>query len=244
MVATFDLLAVCEIVRPTTSGMTEPFQCRLEDDELYAVKGRGALARGLLAEMYAAELGRSLGLPIPNFVLASVSRALIEVHPDPRVASAIGVGTGFASQWQEPVENLTMPLLPALNRPLLAKVYVFDHWIMNSDRTLTEHGGNSNLLVRLSDRSLVVIDHNLAFSTSHSAEDLRLHACRQAWMDLKGNMLFKPELLTQMQQAMTAVSDLHEALPDEWLEAEPTFPTEVSAALNRVNDDVFWDELG
>jgi len=243
MVLRIDKFEVMEIVRPTVSGMTQPFQCRLEDDQLYAVKGRGALHRGLICEVYSAFLGRFLGLPIPDFAIASMSRRLLESHNDTLVRSSVGHGMVFASSWQEPVDVVTMPILNSIDRYLLATIYVFDHWIMNGDRTLTEDGGNVNLLIRLNDRSLIVIDHNLAFSESYDRHELELHACRQAWLDLRKDYNFTRRLLEKMKSAPEWISSLLEQLPEEWTEDNSKFGSKVLSILNRVNYREFWEEL-
>jgi len=235
---------VVEIIRPIKSGTTEPFLCRLDDDRLYAIKGRGANAHGLIAEVYAACLGRALGLEIPNFALADVPADLVDIYPDPALRQSIGAGMGFASFWQQPAEDVTVPLLEAFDPQLLARVYVFDHWIRNGDRSLTEHGGNVNLLVRLRDRALIVIDHNLAFWPAYQHDELELHACRKAWLHASRSMLFKDELRAEMEGAMKRIEGLDALLPDAWIEQEPHFAAAAGETLARMHGDAFWDELG
>lgn len=46
------------------------------------------------------------------------------------------------------------------------RIAVFDWWIMNGDRTLSESGGNPNILWDISIDSAFIIDHNLAFDRS------------------------------------------------------------------------------
>lgn len=238
-----DYLAVEEIVRPLASGTTEPFQCRLEDDQLYAVKGRGAMARGLLAEAYSAVLGQALALPIPPFVLARLSKGLVASSPAENVGRSLGAGVAFGSLWQQPVEDVSMASLKSFDAEMRAKLYVFDHWIKNGDRALSEHGGNANLLISLTTRTLIVIDHNLAFSTNYSPVELNFHACRSAWANARTDMFFRDVMKKQLEQALTSIVGLETDLPEEWLEVEPTFPQEVLDTLSRVNDEAFWDEL-
>ena len=240
----FDALSVVEIIRPIESGATTPYQCRLEDDHLYAVKGKAALARGLMGEMYAGSLGRRLGLPIPSFSLAFVSKPLLESYSDMEVRRALGTGPLFASLWQEPVEGLKTPDLTSFSQRDLAALYVFDHWIENGDRTLSEHGGNANLLVSLTHKNLIVIDHNLAFMPSYKAEELRLHACRGAWLEARRDLVFRGELERRMRYAMTMVANLEAELPEEWIDDEPDFMAYARTALDRMNQPDFWAELG
>ncbi len=189
-----DRLQVVEIIRPLKSGMTQPYQCRLEDDQLYAVKGLGALPEGLLSEVCAASLGKAMGLPIPDFVIAEIPASLIRVSGDAEVSRSLGVGTGFASHWQNACEPLT-PTIRDRQRPeFLATLYAFDHWIANGDRSLGDEEGNPNLLYSLTDKKLVVFDHNLAFSTSYRAAELAFHAGRRSWQAIGGSGGFVPRL--------------------------------------------------
>lgn len=244
MIENIDALNVVEIIRPIESGATRPFQCRLEDDHLYAVKGRAAFARGLMGEVYAGSLGRRIGLPIPSFSIAQVSAPLLNGYSDTSVRGALGPGPLFASLWQEPVEGLKTPDLLHFPRRELAALYVFDHWIQNGDRSLSEHGGNANLLVQLRDRKLIVIDHNLAFDPTYQADELQVHACRSAWLDARRDLVFKEEIERRMQEAMTTLPSLEAELPEEWVEDEPGFPAYVVDALSRINDQQFWADLG
>ncbi|MEE4453738.1 HipA family kinase [Novosphingobium resinovorum] len=133
---------IVEIVRPTDSGVTQPYQCRLADDNLYAVKGRGATARGLMAEIACATLGRAIGLPIPDFCIGVMDEKLLEASGDSYVSSSLGAGECFASLWIEPTDVFSLSMKRHVDIKELAKLFVFDHWINNGDRTLTPMGGN------------------------------------------------------------------------------------------------------
>ncbi|QBM77413.1 hypothetical protein E2E30_17790 [Sphingomonas sp. AAP5] len=223
--------------------MTQPFLCQLADDQLYAVKGRGALVHGLIAETIAGCLGRQIGLPIPDFVLAEMPASLVRGFGDPTLESAIGEGTAFASLWQEPVETIATPFLKTIPQRLLAKIYAFDHWIMNGDRTLTEHGGNPNLLVRLDSNSLIVIDHNLAFSNTYHHRELAVHACRPAWIKMSRDFVFCEELFAAMDTALAMLNDITGQLPGAWIEASGDFVERISQTVSRAGQRGFWDEM-
>ena len=60
-------LEIVEIMGRAQQGVTQPFICRGEDDQVYFVKGRGAGRRSLICEWIAGQLGRLLGLPIAPF---------------------------------------------------------------------------------------------------------------------------------------------------------------------------------
>ncbi|MEI8635068.1 hypothetical protein P4S72_29545 [Vibrio sp. PP-XX7] len=55
-------------------------------------------------------------------------------------------------------------------------LFLFDYWIKNGDRNLTQNGGNPNLFIRSDLQSFIVLDHNLAFDVDHD----------ETFNDLKG----------------------------------------------------------
>lgn len=245
MTLRLDMIDIVEIVQPIASGMTQPFLCHLDDGQLYAVKGRGALRKGLIAEVVAGFLGRELELPIPPFVIGRMPTSLVRHHGDPDAAHAIGDGLVFASAWQEPVQPVTPVNLSQQNPALLCWLYAFDHWIANGDRTLSEHGhGNPNLFVRLEDGALVVIDHNLAFSASYDpAQDLSFHAARPAWQRMRHRDPLKAAMMAGMTNAARLLPDIFHALPEEWLDGQADFLDTIAARLRRHDDPGFWAEL-
>lgn len=238
-----DHFRITEIIRPIESGMTEPVLCVLDDDHTYCVKGKGALARGKISEVVCAVIGKAIGLPIPDFAIASLSSAMMAQADSEINIGRIGSEPAFASLWKEPVSDFMMVMRPNFSPSLLASIYVYDHWIRNDDRTLTDHGGNVNLLVNLSAKELVVIDHNLAFSASYAIEDLHLHVGHQSWKSLEGRKEFSVSLRERMLRAFDQVPAVADCLPDEWVEQEPELIDHALDTLCRVIGPEFWDEL-
>ena len=236
-------IVIKEIVRRVDSGITEPILCKSENEIAYCIKGRQALNSGKVAEVISAVVGRKIGLPIPNFAVSNFSSGLIEFSREIPEISLIGLEPGFASTWIEPVDYFSLGFSGKFPDSLLASIFIFDRWIMNGDRTLTEHGGNVNLLVNLSEQKLVLIDHNLAFSKSFFDDDPRLHVGYSAWMGLDGKAQFVLSLRSKMEEAISAISHIDRDLPSEWLEADPSLAENALRALNRARYDEFWDEL-
>lgn len=199
--------------------------------------------RGLISEVVAATLGRALDLPIPDFVIADVSKGLIDHYEDDSAAMHLGRGPAFASLWQETSDVVTAPGLDKHAPDLLAKIYAFDHWILNGDRSMSETGGNANLIERLSDNTLIVIDHNLAFSGSYSPTELVTHACRGAWIVASADYFFETDLRYRMLKAGRLLSEIIDALPEDWTDGEDDFLKHIETALARVATDQFWNEL-
>lgn len=141
----------------------------MEADDLgtYVVKFRGAAQgpKALVAELVAGELGRALGLPVPDIVLCEVDPELGRAEPDTEIRELLRASGG---------ENLALDFLPgaigydpavlAVAPDLAARVVWFDALVTNVDRTPR----NPNLLVW--HRALWLIDHGAALYFHH---DLR-----------------------------------------------------------------------
>src|SRR4029077_13585096 len=70
---------------PFREGGSLPGLVEADDDGLYVVKFRGAAQgpRALVAEVIAGELGRVIGLPVPELVFVDVDPGLTAEDPDP-----------------------------------------------------------------------------------------------------------------------------------------------------------------
>ncbi|GLV21969.1 hypothetical protein TomMM35A_18220 [Sphingobium sp. TomMM35A] len=240
-----DWIPVVEIMRPADSGETRPFQCRLEDEQMYAVKGKAAFAHGLAAELVAAYLAREIGLPVPDFVIADVPRPLLDFSMIAGVWHGLGSGPAFGSKWQDGAELVSPTIRDRADARTLATIYAFDHWICNGDRTLGDTAGNPNLMYNLADQSLIVFDHNLAFfDTTYSAGDLVFHAGVRAWAAFKSDTNFRNQLVIDFARAFHQFDQIMDCLPEEWLDENPDIPHHMHRTLDRMNTAEFWDDLG
>lgn len=165
-------LRVVEIVRRMEQGRTLPFLVRTEDDRLYVAKGRSATAAGLAAEWVCAHLGVAAGLPIPPFALLDVPKELVEAFG--AEAAELGAGIAFGSLLQGAVQELPAGRVARIGVELRRRLLAFDWWVENADRTLSERGGNPNLLWSEAGGGLWVIDHNLAFDAQFDEQALRM----------------------------------------------------------------------
>ena len=152
---------IVEVLRRSEQGVTRPFICRGDDDDVYFVKGVGAGRRSQIAEWIAGKLGLALGLPIAPFEIVDVPEELMEFDSGLELVD-LGAGPAFGSQRQEVME-LTASAVQEVPTELQQKLLAFDWWIRNADRLLTEKGGNPNLFWEPDSFELVIIDHNQAF---------------------------------------------------------------------------------
>jgi HipA-like kinase len=60
------MIRIVEIITRSEQGITRPFLCRGDNGLQYFVKGHGAGRRALIAEWIAGNIGKRLGLPIPE----------------------------------------------------------------------------------------------------------------------------------------------------------------------------------
>lgn len=208
-------MTLTEIISRSEQGATRPFLCRGEDGLLYYVKGRYAGYRTLCCEWVAGRLGRLVDLPIPHFCVAEVPDHLVQdcARADAR---DLGAGLVFASQLVEDGQEITFTDVEQIDLELRRKVLLFDWWVRNEDRSLTEFGGNPNLLLTARDRSLRVFDLNLAFDdTFNEVGFWKSHVFTgsvPSWPDD-----FKAQMTERMRLALTELPVIWREMPEEWL---------------------------
>jgi hypothetical protein len=150
-------------------GGSLPGLVEADDDGHYVVKFKGA-GQGpgtLVAEVIAGELGRALGLPVPELVVIGIAPELGHAEPDPEIQELIEASPGI---------NLGMDFLPgalpftltedSFDPAFAADVVWFDALVTNIDRTPR----NPNLITWHGKTWL--IDHGAAFFRQHGDRDL------------------------------------------------------------------------
>ncbi|SEH08339.1 HipA family kinase [Candidatus Venteria ishoeyi] len=211
---------IVEILNRSIQGVTKPFLCRGNDDNLYFVKGFHAGQRSQICEIIAGQLGRQLGLPIAPFTIADIPEVLLD-YETPENKNALRAGYAFASCKQEPIGELNLSAIHKIPTELQQKIFAFDWWIRNEDRKLTEHGGNPNLFWRLDAKEdaeqLVVIDHNLAFDKTFSKTDFAAqHAFSHSGNKLLNNRKLQIMYESQFERVMLSWSEICTKIPETW----------------------------
>ena len=152
-------------VLPLREGGSLPALMEADDCGVYVVKFRGA-GQGLLAlvaEVIAGEIGRALGLRVPELVFAEVDAAIARNEPDYEIRQLLKASAGT---------NLGLDYLPgstmfdqaagdAAPADEASLIVWFDAFTQNVDRTPR----NANLLVW--HRKLYSIDHGAALFFHH-----------------------------------------------------------------------------
>ncbi|TBW48849.1 hypothetical protein EZI54_20580 [Marinobacter halodurans] len=238
---------IVEVLRRSEHGMTLPFICRGSDDEVYFVKGFGAGRVSQINEWISGNLALAFDIPIAPFRLVQVPEDLLEVlSPDDAVA--LGQGPAFGSKEQR-ITELTYSQVSGVPVELRRSLLIFDWWISNGDRQLTENGGNPNLFWEPRAQQLVVIDHNQSFDPEFKADDFcSYHAFRDSMSGVFDDLVEREHYTSKMEQALKDWNGIVASIPEEWLYRDPemTMPLDFRPAsmlkhLQRFNSNTFWN---
>lgn len=84
-------------VQPLREGGSLPAIVEADDDGLYVLKFRGAGqgTKALIAELVAGEIGRALGLPVPEMVFVELDPILGRSEPDFEIQALIKANSGL-----------------------------------------------------------------------------------------------------------------------------------------------------
>jgi hypothetical protein len=240
-------IEIVEIVRRSKQGMTEPFICRGDDDALYFVKGRSAGPVSLIKEWVCGGLARALQLPIAPFEIVYVSEDLIDPLSDLRL-SDLGAGNAFGSRQCEYTSEILFSQISKVSKELRRRILVFDRWIRNYDRTLSDKGGNPNLLWASDTSSLVMIDHNNAFDQPLTGQDFaNAHIFGDQFLSLRHDPNEMAAYRAWLDTALAQWPDIVASVPPEWLfmDAAETVPVSFDfnaayAVLSEHRGEGFW----
>ncbi len=205
-----------EVLRRSDQGVTRPYICRGADGKLYYVKGKDAGYESLVKEWIAGTLARQLGLPIAPFNFVRVPRELYELGRNSNL-SGLGFGMMFGSEHIPESNELSILNLDSIGIGLKRDIAAFDWWIMNGDRTLTDVGGNPNILWSERTKSPVIIDHNLSFDqdvTLHS--QLAGHIFAGALAEICDAPILQAEYNARFNQAVSELPNIIDDIPARW----------------------------
>ncbi|WP_179812136.1 HipA family kinase [Nocardiopsis sinuspersici] len=239
-------------VLPLREGGSLPGLVEADDLGMYVVKfiGAGQGRKTLVAEVVSGELGRALGLPVPELVLVEFDAVIGRSEPDPEVQELLKASGGL---------NLGMDFLPGslgfdpltfeVDRDFAGRVLWFDALTGNVDRSWR----NPNML--LWHGSPYLIDHGATLIFHHNWANADRFAGRA--YDASDHVLsgVSPDLAAADAALAPLVDEdllrrVVGLVPDEWLVGEPGFdsPDEVREAyvrflLTRVADRSWLPEV-
>lgn len=212
-------------VTPLREGGSLPAIVEASDDGTYVLKFRGA-GQGplaLVAELIAGEIGRALGLQVPELVFMEVDVALGRNEPDPEIRDLLKASVG---------RNLALDYLPgsvtfdaavdcSVEAGLASCAVWFDAFVTNVDRTAR----NPNLLCW--HKSLYFIDHGAALYFHHAWQNVEAMA-RSRFPAIRDHVLLpwasrieEADRLLRPRLGEELLGRILEQIPDDWLPAEP-----------------------
>ena len=167
---------ITRYITPLREGSSLPALVEADDGREYVTKFRGAGhgAKALIAELVVGEMGRSLGLPVPELVLAVLPEEIArgESHDEIRDLLGWSVGLNIGIAFVAGALASDMTRAPAEGPEWAADVVWFDDLAINPDRTPR----NANLIV--GDRRTWLIDHGSALYIHHAWDNPDAHARR------------------------------------------------------------------
>src|SRR5687768_16183632 len=152
-------------VTPLREGGSLPAVVEADDDGLYVLKFRGAGQgpRALIAELISGEIARTLGLAIPELVLADLDPELARTEPDPEIHALMldSAGLNLALDYL-PGSTTYEPITQQPDPDLASRIVWLDAYVTNVVRTAR----NTNMLVW--HRKVWLIDHGATLYFHHS----------------------------------------------------------------------------
>ncbi len=231
-------IRVTRYVTPLREGGSLPAIVEADDDGLYVLKFRGAGqgARALVAELVSGEIGRALGLPVPELVFAELDEELARTEPDPEIHALIKDSAGLNLALDYLPGSITFdPAVHKLEADLASRVLWFDAYVSNVDRTPR----NTNLL--LWHRRLWLIDHGATLYFHHMPGwESGASRAREPFARIDKHVLLPyatalPAVDGTMAAALAVdtVNGIVALVPDAWLLEPSADPSAVRAAYAR-----------
>lgn len=217
---------ITRYVTPLREGSSLPALVEADDGAEYVIKFRGAGhgPKALVAELVVGEIGRALGLAVPDIVLAVLPESIARGESHDEVRDLLGwsvglnVGLGFVPGALAP--DLASP--PPEGADWAADVAWFDALAVNPDRTPR----NPNLVV--GGGRTWLIDHGSALYVHHAWTDPDEHA-RRAFDHVADHVLLPHASSILAADARLAprldpatLDAIIDVVPDDWL-SDPRF---------------------
>ncbi len=235
-------------VTPLREGGSLPAIVEGDDDGLYVLKfygaGQGPLA--LVAELISGEIGRFLGLRVPELVFMELSDSIGRNEPDPEIQDLLLASIGL---------NLGLDYLPgatmfdpaagdAVDANTASKAVWFDAFVTNIDRTAK----NANLLWW--HKQLYFIDHGASLYFHHNWRDIDV-AAMNPFSAIKNHILLPwasriSEVDKELRRKLdpSALQSIVAGIPEEWLAQQdgPTAEGYIAYLTTRLKSPGFVEE--
>jgi HipA-like protein len=214
-------------VEPLREGGSVPAIIEADDEGMYVVKFRGAGQgpKALVAELIGGEIGRALGLAVPEIVYVELDEAFGRAERDPEIQVPLKASVGL---------NLALDYLPGsfmfdpyatareVDSLLASQIVWFDAYITNPDRTAR----NPNILSWHG--KLWLIDHGASLYFHYAWDGATLRP-RNPFTPIREHILLPwatrlAEVAAPLRARLSdeTLADIVAAVPADWLANEPT----------------------
>ena len=240
-------------VTPLREGGSLPAVVEADDLGTYVLKftGAGQGRKALIAELVSGEIGRALGLPVPEIVLVHIDPDLGRAEPDPEIQDLLRRSRGLNLALDYLPGSLGFdPLVEPPDGALASRILWFDALVQNVDRTPR----NTNLLVW--HENLWLIDHGASLYFHHNWPGApSLEAVAQRPYAAARDHVLLPfadgirEADTELPRLLTpgTLRRIVASVPEEWLAAEAGFESAgavreayVSYLASRLREPRVW----
>ncbi|MBN1992613.1 MAG: aminotransferase class I and II [Anaerolineae bacterium] len=215
-------------ITPLREGGSLPAVVEANDGKMYVMKfvGAGQGSKALIAELVAGEIGRALGLHVPELVLLELDSRLGRSEPNPEIqdllqrsANRLNLGLRYLPNAFE----FNILLKPPPDPRLASTIVWFDAYITNVDRTAR----NVNML--LWQKNLWLIDHGAALYFHHDWHNY-LDRSKSPFNQIKNHTLISlASALRETDRTLSprltpaVIRQIIALIPDEWLAQETSF---------------------
>ena len=219
-------ISASRYVTPLREGGSLPAIVEAADEGMYVLKFRGAGQgpKALIAELVAGEIGRLLGLNVPEIVFMQLPPDLARTEPDAEIQSLIRASAGLNLALDYLPGSVTFDPLVYQPEPKLASAIVwFDALLCNVDRTAR----NVNMLMW--HRRLWLIDHGAALYFHHAWTRSDQPAAKPFPL-IKDHVLLRfASMIEEVDAELAArlpedkIAAIVALIPDTWLGEDPGF---------------------
>jgi hypothetical protein len=248
------ILTAMRYVTPLREGGSLPAIVEADDGKMYVMKfaGAGQGPKALIAELVAGEIGRALGLRVPEVVILELDPMLGRSEPDPEIQDLLQASAGRLNLGLRYLPNalaFNMLIKPPPSPELASQIVWFDAYVTNVDRTPR----NVNMLIW--DDALWLIDHGASLYFHHDWGDY-LDRSRSPFALIKdhtlltfANQLQVADKALRLRLTPALLQDIIDMIPDEWLNGESIFSSTaehrdayVSYLLSRLENSASFVE--
>ncbi len=214
-------------VTPLREGGSLPAIVEADDGQLYVLKfvGAGQGAKALVAEVIAGEIGRQLGLNVPELVIMNLDPAIGVSEPDAEIQDLLRASSGLnlGMAYLPNAVPFNLLLAPPPDSVTASLIVWLDAFVTNVDRTPE----NVNMLLSLD--KLWLIDHGAALYFHHTWKNYldqsrsTFPLVRQHTLITLAGDLLPADTTAHSRLNEAVIRDIVDQVPEAWLQTADGF---------------------